>query len=223
MQSNQLSSYTNSNFDDSEKFLLKLFEKSKTRSFSKGHVIFEKGEKRAGLFLLKKGVVGLMSLGLSGEDTLLRVFGKNALFGYRTFIAGEKYHATALALTQVQVAFLEYANCIKKVAENPVLFFYLSNLLAEDLRRAEERLICFSEKNAIAQVAEALVYLKCVGPEHLWTRREIGEFCGLRTETVSRVLTLLERKKLIKKRGKEILLNNISSLLNYSKDNRTVA
>lgn len=212
-----------SNLENFKKTSLKLFENSSTRIFSKGHTIFERGEKGTGLYLLKNGVVGLMSLGESGEDVLLRVFGENHLFGYRTFIAGEKYHATAMALSQVEVSFLAYKNCYDTETEKYELFFYLSNLLAEDLRRAEERLIYFSEKKAIVKVIEGLVYLKCIAPEHLWTRREIGDFCGTRTETVSRVLSRLERKKIIQKRGKEILINNINTLLRYSEEYRTVA
>ena len=61
-------------------------------------------------------------------------------------------------------------------------------------------------KRVSGRIIESLIFLKNRYPAHHWTRREIGEYCGAKTETVSRVLGDLERSKVIEKVGRDILI-----------------
>ena len=88
--------------------------------------------------------------------------------------------------------------------------------LARELRQAEIRIASLSEKDVTARVAEALIYLKKVDPLHLWTRKEIADFCGSTTATVIRVLARLESSGVIRQEGRSILFRNEQALLDLS-------
>src|SRR5690606_14605911 len=104
------------------------------------------------------------------------------------------------------------------LSNNPDLFFHLLKNLAYDLRLAEERLNDFSGKKVSSRIIEGLIFLKLRYPGHVWTRREIGEFCVAKTETVTRVLTKLEGLRLIRKEGREIIIPDQEALLAYSEN-----
>ena len=63
-----------------------------------------------------------------------------------------------------------------------------------------------TSKKVTSRIIESLIFLKNRYPEYKWTRREIGEFCGAQTETVTRALTKLEKEGLIKKSGRDIII-----------------
>ena len=73
-------------------------------------------------------------------------------------------------------------------------------------------------KTVINRIIESLVFLKHRQPDYQWTRREIGEFCGATTETVTRVLTKLETAGLITKDGRDINILDVHKLLEFSED-----
>jgi CRP-like cAMP-binding protein len=70
-----------------------------------------------------------------------------------------------------------------------------------------------TSKKVASRIIESLIFLKNRYPSYKWTRREIGEFCGAKTETVSRVLGQLEKSQLIEKDGRDILILDEKKLI----------
>ena len=65
--------------------------------FKRGDVIYAPGDSPEGIYFIKKGLVGLVILGLSGKEHLLRFFREDQFFGHRTLFSEEKYHASTIA------------------------------------------------------------------------------------------------------------------------------
>ena len=185
-------STTQEGFDLYQDLPPSILKQGQVRIFNRGLTLFEKDDAVDGLYFILSGVVGLVGLGVNGEDTLLRVVGRKRFMGYRSLLGDDRYHATALALSEVEAIQFPLNKKHEVFSHFPELFVYLSKTLAFDLRTAEERLRNFTGKRALSRVVESLIYLKQVAPEHLWTRKEIGGFCGARTETVTRILSKLE-------------------------------
>jgi CRP-like cAMP-binding protein len=196
----------------------KLKEFGRLRVFNKGDVLYNKGDRPSGLYYINKGIVGLINLAPNGTESLLRVFGEQFFLGYRAFIVNEEYHATAMALTAVELIYFPFENVETILQTEPKLLVHLSQMLARDLRIAEERFNDLTGKRAINRIIESLVFLKIRQPDYQWTRREIGEFCGTKTETVTRVLTQLEEEGLLHKSGRDIEIVDINKLLEYSEE-----
>lgn len=188
----------------------------KEEHFNKGDVIYNKGDKASGIYYIKKGIIGLINLAPNGSESLLRVFGEKFFFGYRSFMVGEEYHASSVALTDISLVYFPFESAEDVLAKCPNMLLHISQMMARDLRNAEERFNDITGKRVINRVIESLVFLKKRQPEYQWTRREIGEFCGAKTETVTRVLTKLEAAGYIEKLGRDIVIKNVYKLLDYS-------
>ena len=193
-----------------------LIGKGKIKKFKRGDILYNKGDNSRQLTYTLSGIVGLVNLSPNGHESLLRVFGEKFFVGYRSFLVDEDYHATAVALSDGELLIFPYQTAEEVLGEAPELFMHISRMLARDLRIAEERLNDITGKRVISRIIETLIFLKQRHPNYQWTRREIGEFCGAKTETVTRALTRLEKEGLIRKEGREILLGDIQELLNFS-------
>jgi len=64
----------------------------------KGDSIYRAGETPEFIFGLQSGMVGLILHGENGQDHLVRLFKWGQIFGYRSLLGREKYHATSYAL-----------------------------------------------------------------------------------------------------------------------------
>jgi len=210
--------HLNHAFDN--KFLLPedLISKGKIKKFKRGDILYNKGDSSRQLTYTLSGIVGLVNLSSNGHESLLRVFGEKFFVGYRSFLVDEDYHATAVALSDGELLIFPYQNAEEILRDLPELFLHISRMLARDLRIAEERFNDITGKRVISRIIETLIFLKQRHPSYQWTRREIGEFCGAKTETVTRALTRLEKEGLIKKEGREIVLGDIQSLLNFAEN-----
>lgn len=195
-----------------------LKEFGQERVFSKGDVLYNKGDKPSGVYYIKEGIIGLINLAPNGTESLLRVFGEKFFIGYRSFLVNEEYHATSISLSNVKLVYLPFENAQAILDRCPKMLLHLSQMLSRDLRIAEERFNDLTGKRAINRIIESLVFLKQRQPEYQWTRREIGEFCGAKTETVTRVLTQLEKEGFIEKDGREIFIKDNNALLEYSEE-----
>ena len=90
--------------------------------------------------------------------------------------------------------------------------------MAKDLGKAELRMAGLLDKTAHKRITESLVFLKLKHPDYVWTRREIGEYSGSTLETVARVMTILEKKNLIEKCGRDFKILDTNKLLKLQED-----
>ncbi len=215
--------HLNNAFDNRIDLPENILEMGMVKKFRKGDILFNKGDQSRNLTYIKSGIVGLLNLAPNGHESLLRIFGEKFFLGYRSFLVGENYHASAMALSEGELLVFPYTGAEEVQRNMPELFLHLTRMIARDLRIAEERFNDITGKRVVSRIIETLIFLKQRHPEYQWTRREIGEFCGAKTETVTRALTKLEKAGLIEKEGREIHLGSIQDLLNYSESQETLS
>ncbi len=187
--------------------LQKIYLKSRRlKSFKRGERIYQAAEKCGGICVLEKGLVGLVYHSAKGSDHLLRLFKAGQFFGHRSYFAEEDHHATALALEQCEVGFLDRELFEGILASEPGLIRIILKTTAKELRRAEIHRVIVSEEDVLARTAHALLVLKEMDPKHSWTRSEIANFCASTSPSIVRALTRLEDEGLIQQKGREILI-----------------
>lgn len=174
------------------------------RSFSAHSVIHKQGEHPSGIFFITDGLVGLTYQSKNGAESLLRIFTSQSFLGHRSLFSDEPYHATATTLHETRALFIPKEKAMEMLLTNRDLLIAFIQLLSRDLKNSEIRFRDMIGKRVESRVIEALFFLKKRHPDYNWTRREIGEFCGAKTETVSRVLTKLEKEGHIIKEGRKI-------------------
>lgn len=195
-----------------------LIQSSHRRNVKKGEIIYQEGETPESIFLIEEGMVGLFHISENGKETFLRVFGKDAIFGHRSYFAETNYHGTTIALNPTKLVIISKKQCEEICLHHPELLQKMVKMMANDLGEAELRLSGLQDKTAPSRVIESLLYLKLKHPDHIWTRKEIAEFSGTTFETVVRVMTQLNEENLIKKEGRDFRILEMEQLLERSKE-----
>jgi CRP-like cAMP-binding protein len=181
----------------------------------KGDTLYQRGDVSKGLYYIESGLVALTNISDNGQEIMLRVLGNKYWVGNRSFIAEEKYHATAVILKDTHLLFLPLKNIQELLEKYPTLLCHLAQKMSWELRISEERFYDMACREAQGRIIEAFIYLKTRHPDYLWTRREIAEFTGSTIETVTRIFSSLEKEGFLKKEGRDIQIIDEDSLLEY--------
>jgi CRP-like cAMP-binding protein len=189
-----------------------------SRNFPAHSVIYKEGEHPSGIFFITDGLVGLTYQSKNGAESLLRIFTSQSFLGHRSLFSNEPYHATATTLHETRALFIPKEKAMEMLLSNKELMVAFIKLLSRDLKNSEIRFRDMIGKRVESRVIEALFYLKKRHPDYVWTRREIGEFCGAKTETVSRVLTKLEKEGHIIKEGRKVLFRDEENFVKLFSD-----
>ncbi len=186
-----------------------------SKNYKVGEVVYREGESPRGMYFIKSGILALTYISENGTESLLRIFTNCCIFGHRTYLSQGAYHATATVLKEAEILFIDDSLSQEILKTNNEFLLRMAKNLAIDLKNAENRLRDMVGKRASQRVVETLIFLKHQTPDFPWTRREIGEFCGVKTETVSRALSDLESKGLIAREGRSISIVDEAKLIEH--------
>lgn len=192
-----------------------LFEtESQSLVFKRGESVYTQGENPKGLYFVKAGLVGLTLLSAnSGKEHLLRFFRGGQFFGHRALFSDEGYHGSAVALELTSLSFIPRAIVLAAIEKDKSLLLDVVRVLAQELRRSETQHVMILENEIKVRVAQSLIYLKELHPEHSWTRQEIANFCASTVSTVIKALAELEAEGYILQEGRNILIQNRPGLV----------
>lgn len=191
------------------------FQKStQPLKFKRGEYVYRSGDQSHGLYFVVEGLVGLTMIGASsGREHLLRFFTQKQFFGHRALFSNEGYHASALVLENSQINLIPRLVVCEMLAKYPQMYREIINVMARELRRAEEQHVMILENEILSRTAQSLVYLKEIKPDHNWTRQEIANYCGSTVSTVIKAMAELEEQGLIEQTGREFKLLNREKLI----------
>ncbi|QDG79800.1 cyclic nucleotide-binding domain-containing protein [Labrenzia sp. PHM005] len=196
---------------------------AKRAHFETHAVIYYEGDPAKRLYELVSGTVMLYKLLPDGRRQVVEVLRPGDLFG---FSGTEENDCTAETLTDAQVNEIS----LKQVENSSELQRLLTKSLTNQMRLLHEHAVLLGRKSAVERVASFLIHLVpdrgglgCVGPNdgsadgfdlqlHM-TRQEIADYLGLTIETVSRVVSDMKRRGIIRvDRSDKIHLNKVCGL-----------
>ncbi len=195
-----------------------------TNVYKKRQVIFYEGHRPHGVFLVCSGRVKVYKSDHKGHQLTVRVAAPGDILGYRALMAGEAYSATAEALDDSSLAYIDEARFKAVLARHQVLALRMLTQLARDVRGAEDKARDMAMKSSRERLAELLLMLKATRlpaakPERNgavlkipYTRQDLAELAGLAQETVIRLLTELEEQKVISLNGRQLTILNEGAL-----------
>ncbi len=199
-----------------------LSEKAKkeisSKVFKKNEIVYHQGDEPQHVYEVTNGHVGLISISHDGKEILLRVFNKGQFFGHRTLLSNETYHATTIALTNTQVKSISRRDFEAEIQTNNESLLYITQVLAKELRRSENKFAELATTKVEARILQTLAFLRTRYPNYQWTRKEVGEYCGAKTETVSRILTKAHNEGLISKDGRKINIVDLEKLYEFAEN-----
>tara|TARA_B110001454_G_C12723306_1_gene436444 strand:- start:49558 stop:50202 length:645 start_codon:yes stop_codon:yes gene_type:complete len=187
---------------------------SKAIQYKRGDYIYSQGETPKGIYFVKSGLVGLtMISSKSGKEHLLRFFRQGQFFGHRSMFSKEGYHGNAVALEVTNIKFVPKEAVLSGIEKNKSLLEDVVFVLSKELRRCETQHVMILENEILVRVAQSLVYLKDLHPDHNWTRQEIANFCASTVSTVIKALTELEESGFISQEGRSISILDRNNLI----------
>ena len=101
-------------------------------SKSNGTVLFRRGDKVAGVFLIRRGKV---SLGLDCETKLYptRVLGAGSIVGLPATVSGAPYSLTAIVVEDAELDFVPREKVLECLRERPQLCFEVMDMLSGEI------------------------------------------------------------------------------------------
>ncbi len=195
---------------------------SKTCSvYRKGQVLFNEGGHPFGVYCVNKGKIKVSIIGDEGKEQIVRLAKDGDVLGYRSMIASERYNATATALEDSQVCFIPKDIFLNTLKKDGSLSVEIMKLLSSQLKEAEIKLTHLAQKPVRERLAETLLFLKETygfepGSDILsvqLSREEIANLVGTATETAIRLLSELNKEKIIELLGKKIKITNLKALI----------
>jgi CRP-like cAMP-binding protein len=190
--------------------------------FKRGEIIFNEGDRPAGLFCLHQGKVKVYKTGDEGRDQIVRFAKPGDVIGYRSLLSGEPYNLSAAALEDSVVCCIPSETFFGTLRQDGKFTMEMIYLLSGQLRKAEDQIVHLAQKPVRERLAETLLILNEVygtedgerSPLNIrLSRDELAAVVGTATETLVRTIGDLKRENLIATEKKKIRILDIAGLI----------
>lgn len=185
------------------------------RRYSRGKTIFSRGDPADAVYIVKDGLVKLVSVSPGGTETIINILKPNTIFG-ELLLAEDKRAFTAVAETDCAVtmiprrAFVEILSTVPRVAANFI------RLLSKRLARVQRTFADYGHTWSYDRLARVLLRLSeehgAKVPEGMLitlriTHEELANLIGTTRETVTNQLGKFQRQGLLKRQGRQIIVD----------------
>ena len=119
-------------------------------------------------YYVQAGLVGLFHTLENGKESLVRLYSKGDYFGFRTLfsMADKHYHCNAKVLIDAEITRIKPNVVSEFFTHNTVMSQCLLQILADELREAEERLAKSAYLRTLDRVMDSLYFLKQHFPDY---------------------------------------------------------
>lgn len=205
----------------SKEELRKLGELKICNLYHKGQIIFHEGNRPLGLFALNSGKVKVYKTGTDGREQIVRLAKPGDFIGYRALLGNENYSASACALEDSHVCFIDKVKFDSIVYKNDAFVLKVLQHLCVELREAEDYISGLVHKPVRERLAGLLLMLKgkygvdvadCKQLNINFSRDDLANMVGTATETLIRHLSEFKEEGLISTKGRKIFILNDAAL-----------
>ncbi|MFO7571323.1 MAG: Crp/Fnr family transcriptional regulator [Gaiellaceae bacterium] len=173
---------------------------ARRRTFQRGEVVFHRDDPADTLHLVVRGRFGVRVLTPLGDGVLLDVLGPGQSFGELALLLPDaRRSATVEALEAGETRSVRREDFLRVQREHPGVKDVLLRLLAEQLRRASERLVEAHHVDADMRVRRRLVELARTYESGVvpLIQEDLAALAGTSRATVNRVLREEERRGVV--------------------------
>jgi CRP/FNR family transcriptional regulator len=203
---------------------LKSFSNSSHLStYPGGALLFVEGQTPRGAYVLCSGRVKLSTTSRDGKVLILRMADAGELLGLSALISGEPYLLTAETAGPCHVNFIERENFLKLMEKNGEIGLRSAQMLSRDFqsmyRDVHDLVLARSSAGKLARLllswSPGMPPLPGKTEERIraaMTHEEMAQMIGSSRETVTRLLSDLKKKELIRLEGSTLVIRNRPAL-----------
>lgn len=177
------------------------------KDFGIDEFIYLSGDMAEQLYVIADGRVSLLRNSLTGKDILLDLLTPGEFFGATSGLGNDDYLETAQAHTACCILIIDREAFQQVLKRYPAVALTMIEIISERLRIANERVHQLSTLTVEARIASILIMLAAKfgeekGSECLLqvplSREDLAGMTGATTESASRVMSRLQKQRLIR-------------------------
>jgi len=202
-----------------EETLDKLVSHIVMRTHPANQVILLENDWGGSVYFILDGWVKIRTYNQDGKEVTLNILGRGEVFGEMAAMDEVPRSTDVITLTPTKICSIPAQDFLKVVHSEPMAGVRLAQLMAKRLRQVNRRLR-LREADSVSRVADTILFLaegqgkegeQGVEIPNL-PHRELSSLSGLARETVTRVLTKLERKGLIQREHQILCITDLPAL-----------
>jgi CRP/FNR family transcriptional regulator len=186
-----------------------------------GAILFVEGQTPRGMFILCSGKVNLSTTSREGKILILKTAAPGEALGLSASVSGTGYESTAETATPCQVCFVDRNHFLELMQSQSEVGMHTAQSLSRDFQSAYRdihdlvltrsssgklaRLLLSHSPAQNADVAETRVH-------SVMTHEEMAQRIGASRETVTRLLSNLKKKQLIRSDGPTLIIRDRPAL-----------
>ncbi len=190
-----------------------------TRTHPPNQVILLENDWGGSVYFIFNGWVKIRTYNIDGKEVTLNIIGRGELFGEMAALDEVPRSTDVITLTSTTIGSMPSQDFRQLIYNEPMAGVKLAQLMARRLRQVNRRLR-LREADSLSRVADTLLFLAegqgKKGDSGMeipnLPHRELSSLSGLARETVTRVLTRLEKKGLIIKEDDKIIVPDLNAL-----------
>jgi CRP/FNR family transcriptional regulator, cyclic AMP receptor protein len=175
---------------------------ARRRRIAKQQPILREGSAGDEVVIVLGGRVKLVASGAEGRDVVLAIRGPGELIGEMAALGGIRRTATAIAVDQVEAAYLRADELREFLGQHPDAALVLMRMLITRWAEADRDRISLATQDSVGRLAQRLLELAAdhgvpaergLRIELTLSQDELASWTGATRETVSRALRLMRR------------------------------
>jgi CRP-like cAMP-binding protein len=167
-------------------------------------------------------------MGEDGKESIIRILQGGDTIGHRSLFSSQHLHATATALENTDICFINKKFVMETVESNPRVAYKIIESVSRQLGASEKRIAELTQKNVRERVAGFLLLLsETHGVKSSagtlinlkLTREELASIVGTATETVIRVISDFKKELFISQQSRFITILDTDGLIKATNTN----
>ena len=200
--------------------LTKIASNMVPRVYEKGQMILLEESMGETFFIITQGAVKVTRLSADGREVILAMLGESDFFGEMSLLDGEGRSANIVANEYAKVLTLSRSDFLDCLESYPKIAIALLEELAIRLRKSDQQIESLSLSDSEHRIGITLIRLAGelgtikqghVTVKNLPYQQDIANMAGTSRETVSRTLKLLEDKKFVRRKNKNLTIYNFDA------------
>ena len=200
--------------------LTKIASNMVPRVYEKGQMILLEESMGETFFIITQGAVKVTRLSADGREVILAMLGESDFFGEMSLLDGEGRSANIVANEYAKVLTLSRSDFLDCLESYPKIAIALLEELAIRLRKSDQQIESLSLSDSEHRIGITLIRLAGelgtikqghVTVKNLPYQQDIANMAGTSRETVSRTLKMLEDKKLVRRKNRNLTIYNFDA------------
>lgn len=185
-----------------------------------GAILFVEGQEPRGMFIICSGRVNLSTTSREGKILILKTALAGEALGLSATISGMGYETTAETATPCQICFIDSKHVLELMDEHSEIGVHAAHCLSRDYQAAyrdiHDLVLTRSSTGKLARLllsqAAAEETDNEVHMQYEMTHEEMAQRIGASRETVTRLLSILRKRQLIRVDGPTLIIRDRSGL-----------